>query len=366
MSTATVMARPGAGEGSHNNTAAGPRGSSLNRAALAGAAGALQVGCYRLVTTPAPATAMRSSRARHAAIVAASVCAVLPAAAAAQYPLVATPVIPLGTLSPSIKLGGYVSVRDTKHGDSTSFAVNRARLSAMIAPLPYLAVRVQVDFSGNQTETVSSSNTVHGFELTDAYVEVAQAVADSARWGQFHPALIVGQFKQPFSLEYLTSFAYLRTANRATAIDQLTPKRDIGAMGQVQWSHFVTADASVTNGEGANAVSNPDGRELLIGRVTVTPFTWLALAAKLGNEGTDHLRGYDGRIMWRDLLMEGEAFIDRGRSAATIRTPAEGMCWPPTRFCRGCNLCSSANGSTTRDSWTARTRTRGMGGRPSA
>jgi len=255
---------------------------------------------------------MRSSRARHAAIVAASVCAVLPAAAAAQYPLVATPVIPLGTLSPSIKLGGYVSVRDTKHGDSTSFAVNRARLSAMIAPLPYLAVRVQVDFSGNQTETVSSSNTVHGFELTDAYVEFAQAVADSARWGQFHPALIVGQFKQPFSLEYLTSFAYLRTANRATAIDQLTPKRDIGAMGQVQWSHFVTADASVTNGEGANALSNPDGRELLIGRVTVTPFTWLALAAKLGNEGTDHLRGYDGRIMWRDLLIEGEG-IHRSR-----------------------------------------------------
>ncbi len=253
---------------------------------------------------------MRLTRLR-ALLVAASLVAAVPAAGAAQYPLVPTPVIPLGTLSSSIKVGGYVSIRDTKHGDSTAFSVNRARLTAMIAPLPYLAVRVQADFSGNQSETVSD-NTVHGFELTDAYVELAQPAADSLKWGQWHPALIVGQFKQPFSLEYLTSFAYLRTANRAAAIDALTPKRDIGAMAQMQWSKYVTADASVTNGQGANALSNPNGLELLIGRVTVTPFPWLALAAKLGNEGTDHIKGYDGRIEWHDLLIEGEG-IHRSR-----------------------------------------------------
>ena len=253
---------------------------------------------------------MRSARFR-ALLGAASLLALVPAAAAAQYPLVPTPVLPLGTLSTSINVGGYVSVRDTKHGDSTAFSVNRARLSAMISPLPYLAVRVQADFSGNQSATVSD-NTVRGFELTDAYVELAQAAADSLEWGQWHPALIVGQFKQPFSLEYLTSFAYLRTANRAAAIDALTPKRDVGAMAQVQWSKYVTADASVTNGQGANALSNPNGLELLIGRVTVTPFPWLALAAKLGDEGTDHIRGYDGRIEWHDLLIEGEG-IHRSR-----------------------------------------------------
>ena len=254
---------------------------------------------------------MRSFDVHRAAIVAAPLFALLPAVAAAQYPLVPTPVIPLGALSSSIKLAGYVSVRDTKHGDSTSFSVNRTRLTAMIAPLPYLAVRVQADFSGNQSEAVSD-NTVHGFELTDAYVELAQPAADSLTWGQWHPALIVGQFKQPFSLEYLTSYAYLRTTNRAAAIDGLTPKRDIGALAQVQWSRFVTADASVTNGQGANALSNPNGLELLIGRVTVTPFSWLAVAAKLGNEGTDHIKGYDGRIEWRDLLIEGEG-IHRSR-----------------------------------------------------
>lgn len=254
---------------------------------------------------------MRLFAAGRAAVVAASVLAVVAAGAGAQYPLVPTPVIPLGTLSSSIKLGGYLSVRDTRHGDSTSFSVNRARLTAMIAPLPYLAVRMQADVSGNQSGTVSD-NTVHGFELTDAYVELAQPAADSLRWGRWHPALIVGQFKQPFSLEYLTSFAYLRTANRAAAIDALTPKRDIGAMAQMQWSTYVTADASVTNGQGANALSNPNGLELLIGRVTVTPFSWLALAAKLGNEGTDHIKGLDGRIEWRDLLIEGEG-IHRSR-----------------------------------------------------
>lgn len=265
---------------------------------------------------------MRFVRPRRAAVLAASVLAFVPGAAHSQYPLVPTPVIPLGTLSSSIKVGGYVSVRDTKHGDSTSFSVNRARLTAMIAPLPYLAVRVQADFSGNQSETVSD-NTVHGFELTDAYVELAQPVADSLTWGQWHPALIVGQFKQPFSLEYLTSYAYLRTTNRAAAIDALTPKRDIGAMAQVQWSRFITADASVTNGQGANARSNPNGLELLVGRVTVTPFPWLALAAKLGNEGTDHIHGYDGRIEWRDLLIEGEG-IHRTRPLSGAHQDAGG------------------------------------------
>jgi hypothetical protein len=266
---------------------------------------------------------MRFSRTRGVAIVAAFLFARVPAAAAAQYPLVPTPVLPLGTLSSSVKVSGYVSVRDTRHGDSTSFSVNRARLTAMMAPLPYLAVRVQADFSGNQSETVGSDNTVHGFELTDAYVELAQAAADSLKWGQWHPALIVGQFKQPFSLEYLTSFAYLRTANRSTAIDQLTPKRDIGVMGQVQWSHYVTADASVTNGQGANALANPNGLELLIGRLTVTPVPWLALAAKLGNEGTDHVKGYDARIEWRDLIVEGEG-IHRSRPLGGAHQDAGG------------------------------------------
>ena len=254
---------------------------------------------------------MRVFRAGCASVITASLAALVPDAAHAQHPLVPTPMIPLGTLSSSVKVGGYISVRDTKHGDSTSFSVNRARLTAMIAPLPYLAVRVQADFSGNQNGTVSD-NSVHGFELTDAYVELAQPVADSLKWGQWHPALSVGQFKQPFSLEYLTSYAYLRTTNRAAAIDALAPKRDIGAMAQVQWSRFVTADASVTNGQGATALSNPNGLELLIGRVTVTPVPWLALAAKLGNEGTDHIKGYDGRIEWRHLLIEGEG-IHRSR-----------------------------------------------------
>ena len=60
----------------------------------------------------------------------------------------------------------------------------------------------------------------------------------------------------------------------------------------MQWSRFVTADASVTNGQGANALSNPNGLELLIGRVTVTPFSWLAVAAYNAGERTvDRYRG---------------------------------------------------------------------------
>ena len=265
---------------------------------------------------------MRFSAVRRPVIAAAAL-ALAPAAAAGQYPLVPTPVLPSGSLSDGIRFSGYVSVRDTRHGDSTAFAVNRARLTAMVSPLPFLAVRVQGDFSGGVSGRVSSDSSVHGFELTDAYIQLSQPAADSMRWGHWHPALLAGQFKQPFSLEYLTSFAYLRTANRASAIDQLTPKRDVGVMGQVAWSQYVVMEASVTNGQGANALSNPDGRELVIGRITVRPLPWLALAAKLGDEGVDHIKGYDGRIAWRNLLIEGEG-IHRSRPLAGAHQDAGG------------------------------------------
>jgi Phosphate-selective porin O and P len=230
-------------------------------------------------------------------------------ASRAQYPLVPSPVLDIRTLKPTPRLGGYISVRGTERNDSTGFIINRARLTVMAAPRSFLAVRVQGDFSGQQSGRLRTDSTVSGFTLTDAYVQLSPP--DSV-WHhpKIKPALILGQFKQPFSLEYLTSFAYLKTANRSQAVDNLTPKRDIGAMGEVRWSRYISLAAALTNGKGPNSTStvaaSSVGREFVTGRLTVTPLPGLAFAGELANQGNDHLWGYDGRFLWRRLSVEAE------------------------------------------------------------
>jgi hypothetical protein len=233
----------------------------------------------------------------------------LVATSRAQYPLVPSPVLDIHTLEPKPRLGGYISIRGTERNDSTGFIINRGRLTVMTAPRSFLAVRIQGDFSGQQSGRLRTDSTVAGFTLTDAYVQLSPP--DSA-WHHpnFKTALILGQFKQPFSLEYLTSFAYLKTANRSQAVDNLSAKRDIGAMAQVRWSRYITLAGALTNGDGPNATSTVTassiGREFVTGRLTVSPLPELALAGKLANQGSDHLWGYDARLLWRRLTVDGE------------------------------------------------------------
>jgi hypothetical protein len=227
----------------------------------------------------------------------------------AQYPLVPSPVLDVRTLGPTPAISGYLSVRGTERNDSTGFVINRGRLTAMAAPRSFLAVRIQGDFSGQQSGRLRTDSTVAGFTLTDAYVQLSPP--DSA-WHHptLEPALILGQFKQPFSLEYITTFAHLKSADRSQAVDNLAPKRDIGVLGQVRWSRYVTLSGALTNGDGPNATSTVMAssvrRELITGRLTVSPIPGLALAGKLANQARDHLWGYDGRLLWRGLVVEGE------------------------------------------------------------
>lgn len=234
--------------------------------------------------------------------------------AAAQYPLAPSPVLPVQPGARGPTLGGYLSVRETLRHDSSDVAINRARLTAIAAPLPYLALEVQGELSSSASAHVGSDSSVHGFELTNAYVQLT--LPPGAPGTRFRPALIIGQFKQPFSLEYLTPFAELLTASRSEVVDRYAPKRDVGAMAQVAFGKLVRLDASLTNGEGPNTTANPDGRQLAIGRVTVFPLPWLALAAKLADQGADHARGMDGRLVWRTLTLEGEG-IHRSRDLAS-------------------------------------------------
>lgn len=249
------------------------------------------------------------------------------APAVPTYPLVPTAVLNLRTLSPRVGLSGYLTARALHRSDSTAIAVTRARLTAMVAPKPYLGIRLQAEFSSSQTGRARADSTVPGFALTDGYLQLTAppAVASRSRLlTAVRPALLAGQLKLPFSLEYLTPISIIKTVNRSQAVDRLSLKRDIGLAAQAGWSRYGTLGVAVVNGEGANATSNPDNRAAVMSRLTLTPLPGVALAAKIADQGGDHAWGYDGRLLWRGLTLEGETVFRKRPTSPTARVDAGG------------------------------------------
>jgi hypothetical protein len=244
-----------------------------------------------------------------------------------SYPLNPTTVLGMKSFPSSPNLSGYISVRGTRLNDVTAFQVNRGRLTVMEGPKSFLGIRIQGDFSTGQTTKLKSDSSVSGFTLTDAYVELITPKSlqtDHPIFGDLHPSLIIGQFKTPFSLEYLTSFASLKTANRSQSVDRLSQKRDIGAQGQIGWGSFVTLTAAVVNGAGPNVTTNVNGTEMFISRLTVTPLSWLELSGKIEREQTDKAWGFDARALWKNLTVEGEGIYRKRPTTATLYTDAGG------------------------------------------
>jgi hypothetical protein len=249
------------------------------------------------------------------------------AAPAPNYLLTPSPVINMRFFPSSPALSGYVSVRSTHADGGTGFLLNRGRLTVQVGPKPFFGIKIQGDLSGAQTGKLRSDSTVAGFTLTDAYLQLVPPTtwaAPGSLLGQLHPAIVAGQFKTPYSLEYLTAFSTLETADRSQAVDRLSQKRDIGAMAQIGWRGVATLSGAVVNGEGANATSNPDKTQMLMSRLTITPVPILEISAKIANEGRDHAWGYDGRVLWRGLTVEGEGLYRRRPTSSTTHLDAGG------------------------------------------
>jgi len=243
-------------------------------------------------------------------------------AAGAQYPLAPSPVLDPKSLTRELRLSGYVSARETLRRDTLTAVVNRARLTLQVLPAPFAALRVQADFAATG---LARADTVPAIVLTDAFIQLVPPATLAATGGRaLRPALIIGQFRTPFSLEFLTPFSLLPTANRSQPIDRHTTRRDIGFLGQLAVGHLITLNAALVNGEGSNRLTNPDGREMAIGRLTVFPLSRLAVAAKYLGEGRDHRWGYDARWMDHGALVEGEFLARRGPFSSTTTVDARG------------------------------------------
>ena len=223
-------------------------------------------------------------------------------ASVAQYPLAPSPVLDPRLFTSDLSVSGYLSVRETIRRGSSTFAVNRARVTLQIAPRDFVIVRVQSDLAALGR---TSGDTVPGFVLTDAYLQLAPPNG-SQPLGAIRPRLVVGQFRTPFSLEYLTPFSLLQTTNRSQVVDRIATRRDIGVMAHLAFGDRATIAGSLVNGEGPNSIRNANGKQLVAGRVTLIPVPTVAIAGKWAGEGGDHRWGYDARWMTNGFVLEGE------------------------------------------------------------
>lgn len=168
--------------------------------------------------------------------------------------------------SPAVRWSGYIQARETYQDEvGLTGSINRARLSAAGSVPGDVSWRVQGEFrTGSAGRSASVS-------LQDAYV----------RWTRKSLGVQVGQFKTPFTREFITSLAEVETADRAFVVDTLAPKRDIGVMADYAVGGLATVTAGIFNGDGQNVTTNADSSLLGVARATYRVVPYLVLGANV-------------------------------------------------------------------------------------
>jgi len=127
------------------------------------------------------------------------------------------------------------------------------------------------------------------------------------RWSPAPLAMTAGEFKTPFTREYLIPVPSLELADLATAIDSLAPRYDMGVQVEVAIGATATLTLGAFNGEGANATANRDSTVTTIARATVRPIPQLALGASAARDGPDSLRwGLDASLQQAGAVVRAE------------------------------------------------------------
>jgi hypothetical protein len=230
----------------------------------------------------------------------------------ARYVLALTPALlllpvlqaqaPAPSPPPPVKLSGYIQARETyQENVGLVGSINRARLSATGTVPGNVAWKIQGEFRTGSVGTGKAS-----VSLQDAYV----------RWTRNSLGVQVGQFKTPFTREFITSLAEVETADRATVVDSLAPKRDIGIMADYALGGRATLAAGIFNGEGQNVTANTDSSALGVARVTYRPIKHLILGANAARYFADSTRyGVDANVEAPWIILRAE-YIGQHRDIA--------------------------------------------------
>jgi len=179
-----------------------------------------------------------------------------------------------------LRLGGRITGRfkalDSGHPLNDEFSVERARLYSNASLLDYYDLRIQVEFSEDP-------------KLKDGYWDIHHIP-----WA----ILRLGQFKTPFTWEYLQSHKYIDFAERSMAVDNMRFKgRDIGVMLHGRFCEdMIQYQLAVLNGTGENRADDNDAKDVA-GRLFLRPFRkegnelfsdlHLGIAATWGDQDTD-------------------------------------------------------------------------------
>jgi hypothetical protein len=207
-----------------------------------------------------------------------------------------------GQAPPAVRWSGYIQARETYQDEvGLTSSINRARLSAAGTVRGEVSWRVQGEF---RTGTVGTGRA--SVSLQDAYV----------RWTRGSLGVQLGQFKSPFTREFITSLSEVETADRAFVVDTLAPKRDIGVMADYMVGGRGGVTVGLFNGDGQNVTVNADSSLLGVARATYRVIPFVALGVNVAHYFGDSTRyGVDVNVEspWGVLRSE---YIGQHRDAA--------------------------------------------------
>ncbi|MEP6574324.1 MAG: porin, partial [Gemmatimonadota bacterium] len=218
----------------------------------------------------------------------------IPLSIRAQQPAPASSAPPAApSTAPTVKVTGYLQARETYQNKvGLTGTINRARVNIEGTLPGHFSWRIQPEY-----EVPGTAGAKATVSLRDAFV----------RWNLSSWTVTAGQFKTPFTREFIASIAVIETADRATVVDSLAPKRDIGVMGEYAFGSTGTLALGVFNGEGQNSVNNRDTTVLVVSRGTVRPIPQVSLGANIAYYRADSTRyGFDAAFEQRGLTLKGE------------------------------------------------------------
>jgi hypothetical protein len=218
----------------------------------------------------------------------------------------AAPAAPAASPSPtpSVRFTGYIQARETyRDGVGLTGSINRARLTAYGTVATSVTWRIQGEFRTGSVGTGKAS-----VSLQDAYVRY--------KTGDF--GVQAGQFKTPFTREFITSLADVETAGRSTVVDSIAPKRDIGIMADYAIGPTALLTLGAFNGEGQNVTANTDSSLLWVGRASVRPIAYVTVGANVAAYGSDSTRyGVDAGLEYLGAALKGE-YIGQHRNGGVL------------------------------------------------